>query len=302
MNQHLRSTYHIISLTWSTNNSLIIYSWFTGEAHFTAVSVLWLISTPIFGAFLSRWSKNTNDSAEPPCPPPCNVAAARCKNQDSIKMSFVQHCCREGGAPARKRYKIAAESPTLLVTMECRNACKESATSTVITFESQRNIVTQWETQWNTQWNRQWNTPWNAVIYSVSCSWAERRLSAFQRILIFAILPGTKRCKLQRFVVCFTVCAQLGATGPPRQQTWHKKRIPRQAKSTTASMVPGAFQHAEPIKHTNSTCALQEIGCKSNPNMGAETLRKSVQDLHGATHHELREAKRNCQSAHEKHS
>jgi len=43
-------------------------------------------------------------------------------------------------------------------------------------------------------------------------------------------------------------------------------------------MVPGAFQHVEPIKHTNSTCALQEIGC-SNPNMGAETLRKSVQDL-----------------------
>ena len=68
MNQHLRSTYHIISLTWSRNNSLIIYSWFTGEAHFTAVSVLWLISTPIFGAFLSRRSKNTNDSAEPPCP------------------------------------------------------------------------------------------------------------------------------------------------------------------------------------------------------------------------------------------
>lgn len=190
-------------------------------------------------------STNTNDSAEPPCP----------------------------------HLAIAAESPTLLVTMECRNACKESATSTVITFESQRNIVTQWETQWNTQWNRQWNTPWNAVIYSVSCSWAEQRLSAFQRILIFAFLPGTKRCKLQRFVVCFTVCAQLGATGPPCQQTWHKKRIPRQAKSTTASMVPGAFQHAEPIKHTNSTSALQEIGCKSNPNMGAETLRKSVQDL-----------------------
>ena len=43
-------------------------------------------------------------------------------------------------------------------------------------------------------------------------------------------------------------------------------------------MVPGAFQHVEPIKHTKSTCALQEIGC-SNPNMGAETLRKSVQDL-----------------------
>ena len=82
-----------------------------------------------------------------PLPPPCNVAAGRYKNQDSIKMSFVQHCCREGGAPARKRYKIAAESPRLLVTMECQNACKESATSTVIAFESQRNTVTQWETQ-----------------------------------------------------------------------------------------------------------------------------------------------------------
>lgn len=120
-----------------------------------------------------------------PLPPPCNVAAGRYKNQDSIKMSFVQHCCREGGAPARKRYKIAAESPRLLVTMECQNACKESATSTVIAFESQRNTVTQWETQWSTQWNRQWNTPWNAVIYSVS-SRAEPRLSALQRILDLA--------------------------------------------------------------------------------------------------------------------
>ena len=98
-----------------------------------------------------------------------------------------------------------------------------------------------------------------------------------------AVKHTMKRCNLQRFVMGRTEAfrssknPRLGATGPPRQ-TWHEKRIPRQAKTTKASMVPGAFQHVEPIKHTNSTCALQEIGC-SNPNMGAETLRKSVQDL-----------------------
>ena len=130
-------------------------------------------------------------------------------------MSFVQHCCRGEGGAPAHK--------------RSQNCSRKSHTT------CHRGV-----------WDHFRIPPWNAV----SWSWKEQRLSAFQRILtsLFSGERNAVNYRVSWFVSLFVSC-------PPGQQTWHKKRIPRQAKTTKASMVPGAFQPQIPHAHSKKSAA-----------------------------------------------